>query len=285
MTYANEEISFIKENYPKYGPKYCGLKLNRNAEAVGAFAKRLGIKKIGFDKHPSMQKINPEQFWDITTPEVAYFLGYFWADGHINYKINKTSNCYIVAMEIVSEDMQDIWPIFNKLGQWHTSQRQRQHWKPISMMGTNSKDIYEFLYQNGYKSKSNEGPDKILAKIPDHLKVYWWRGYFDGDGSLSFGVRAGDRWKCLQFSSTYNYDWNYIIEYLKNLGISNPITRQEISKRGHKCSKLSLGRKEDINIFIEYLLQSNIGLSRKTNKMNEFLVNYRTKPTVNPANS
>ncbi len=271
MIYSNEEISFIKENYPKYGPKYCAIQLNRDADAVCIFAKRLGIKKNGFNKHPSLQKVNPEQFWNITTPEVAYFLGYFWADGYINYKMNKTSNCYIVAMEIITEDMQDIWPHLHKIGKWHTSKRQRKDWKPISMMGTNSKDLYEFLEQNGYKSKSNEGPDKILAKIPENLKACWWRGYFDGDGSLSFGDRLGDKWKSLQFSSTYNYDWTYILTYLKNLGISNPRVRQEISKKGHKCSKLSLYRTKDIKIFTEYLLRSHIGLSRKTNKIKDFL--------------
>ena len=58
--YSNFEILFIKENYPKYGAKYCAKILNKNAPSICNKAAKMGIKQIGKEKHPSMQNINPE---------------------------------------------------------------------------------------------------------------------------------------------------------------------------------------------------------------------------------
>jgi len=44
--------------------------------------------------------------------------------------------------------------------------------------------IYDFLSENNYKEKSYVSATKILNKIPNNLKKYFFRGYFDGDGSI-----------------------------------------------------------------------------------------------------
>lgn len=275
MNYTIEEIEFVKSNYPLYGPKFCGLKLNRTSEAVGALAKRLNIKKNNFNKHPSMQNINPEQFWKITKPEIAYFLGYFWADGYITYYKNKNCNNYKISLEIQSEDANDVLIHLNKLGKWNLQTRKRkENWKETTTINTNSKDIYNFLYENDYDTKSESEPTKILSKIPEHLKVYFWRGFFDGDGSIWIGNGKNKRFKSIQFSSTFNYKWIELINLLNSLNIKEFNIHNKIDKNKHTGCKLIIFRKESIKNLINYLLQSKIGLIRKTNKMQEFLLNF-----------
>lgn len=276
--YTESEEQVLKDNYEIYGPKYCAKLLNRNEDAIFAKAKRMKLKKNGCRKHPSMQKINPEQFWNIQTKEVAYFLGYFWADGYINYRKNKTSNNYAVALEIKSEDANNILYILKNLGSWSLSTRKRKdNWKETTTISTNSKDVYLFLKNNDYDTKSIKEPTFILKKIPKNLHLYWWRGYFDGDGSISFGVYP-ERWKSIGFSSTINYEWSE----LKNLLTELAITKYSIQKYTHKTknhcsSKFSIQNKTDIIKLINFLLKSEIGLDRKTEKMKKFLERYDIK--------
>jgi intein/homing endonuclease len=274
--YTEEEIDFIKKNYPLYGPKYCGKILNKSEGALYAQANRMKLKKIGVNKHPSMQKINPEQFWNINKTEVAYILGYLWADGSIIYRKNKTCNYYGIRLEINSEDANDIEQYMNSLGSWAKVVRKRnENWKETTTFSTNSRDIYEFLRENDYLTKSLSEPTKILARLPDKLKPYFWRGFFDGDGSLGFAPDKNKHWKSLQFSSSYEYKWLEIINLFSELKIESfNLSKYIHPKTEHKASKITVSSKDGISKMIKYLNKSVIGLSRKTNKMKEFYIRF-----------
>jgi len=273
--YTDKDLEFLRLNYPDYGPKYCGTVLGRDENNIQTKAKRMGLKKIGVKKHPSMQKVNPLQFLDIKTKEVAYFLGYFWADGTISYRKNKTCNNYTIAMEICAEDATDISDVVNVLGSWSKVNRKRcESWKETTNINTNSKDIYEFLKEHDYGDKSFCEPTKILNAIPEQLRHYWWRGYFDGDGSLAYADFDEGRWKALQFSSTYNYAWTELVKLCKDLEIKGFFIQNTISKKGHKSGKLTIGQIEEIKKFINFLLKSDIGLRRKTQKLNGFFARF-----------
>lgn len=78
MKYTQEEIDFLKENYPKYGARYCQKFLkNRNLDAIQATALRYGLNTEFKVIHPNLQNISTSQFLNIVDKEVAYFLGYF----------------------------------------------------------------------------------------------------------------------------------------------------------------------------------------------------------------
>lgn len=189
--WTEDEIKIIQNIYPKYGPKYCSILLKLEENVVSRKAKQMNIKKIGLAKHPSRQKVNPEQFYNITSPEVAYFLGYFWADGNIIQKDYGWGLGSKISMEIVSEDANDIKHILEKIGSWSMNPRKRnKKWKETTKIATSSKDLYKFLSENDYDKKSNLEPTKILSKISEELKPYWWRGFFDGDGTLVFNERG-----------------------------------------------------------------------------------------------
>lgn len=277
--YTPEEEEIIRNNYELYGPKYCAKLLNRDESSVYTKAKRMKLKKNGREKHPSMQKINPEQFWNITTKEVAYFLGYLWADGYINYRKNKTCNNYKIALEIKSIDAVDILPIFNFLGVWAISTRKRKNtWEETTTISTNSKDLYIFLKDNNYNIKSIAEPTLILEKIPKHLRAYWWRGYFDGDGSISFGSYPA-RWKAIGFSAVLDCEWIEVKSLLSELNITKYNINKYVHKiKNHTSSKFTIQNKKEIIKFINFLLKSEIGLYRKTKKLNDFLLRYNKNP-------
>ena len=281
MEYTQKEIDFILNNYEKYGSAYCEKHIGRGQANIGNKARQLGLKRITKEKHPSMQKIDPRQFWDIKSKEVAYFLGYFWADGSLIRQQRKNCNAHKIQMEIASEDFLCVKDIFMSLGRWAISYRKRKEtWKETTTITTNSVDIYQFLFDHDFKSKSFSEPTKILKKIPIDLHCSFWRGFFDGDGCLWFN----EKYSKIEFSSTFDYKWIELSSLCSSLSIpSYHIYEYKHKTKGHQASKFVIYDRQNILIFIYYLLYSNIGLKRKTDKMHEFVGLYHSiLPTPHP---
>lgn len=260
MKYTVKEIEFLKENYPKYGGKYCQKFLqNRNLDAINAVAKRYNLSAKNKVIHPDLQSISVDQFLNINEKEVAYFLGYFWADGNIiNYKSNNM-NHWRISFEINSEDANSIMNIMDELGKWSKQIRQRKKWKETTSFVTNNKDLFLFLFKNDYSNKSIFEPTKILSLIPNQLHKYFWKGLIDGDGSIGLIGRGA----YFEISSTYDYQYKEVINLFKKLKIDKYYIYQYISKYNHKSSVIKVYGKEILkleSIFIDY------GLSRKTSR-------------------
>lgn len=261
--WSEEELMFLKENYPSFGAKFCAEKLNRSVGAIHTKCYLLKIKpsketltrinkdaqfKYNDNRLNTDFNVNVEQFLNIQTPEVAYFLGFLWADG------------YIVKQElrlgILAVDMGVIKPSLDKLGKWNYNERVRDGEKPLCTASTNNRKLFNFLVDNDFKIKSGASADKILNKIPPHLKHYFFRGLVDGDGCID---KNG-----MSISSNYTQDWSYVSNLSDNLNINSYIYRK-IQKSG----KYSIIEINGINglVFCNYIYKDrevdNIGLDRK----------------------
>lgn len=266
MKYTQEEEQFLIENYPIYGSKYCSNILKRNIGTISNKARSLGLK-AGRKKHDSAQKIPTSQFLDIKTREVAYFLGFFWADGYIyHYKV-KNCNHWRVVLEIVEKDAISISPILDKLGKWVIVKRKRKDsWQTTWSFVTANEDLYNFLKNHGYEEKSTIEPTKILSKIPEELKPYFWKGFIDGDGHISIKDYVRQNVIVFELSGEIEYQWLEIQNLFKSLNISKYYIRQEISKKNHKNSKVKIHGKEVLKLKPIFL---DFGLCRKTEQFKE----------------
>lgn len=127
-------------------------------------------------------KFNKEFFnkWSL---EMAYVLGFLFADGHVF--INPRGSCYF---GFTSTDKGIIYKIRKVLESNHKVgvKKRRSGWKTGYVLQIGNKDIFTNL-------KRNFGiiPNKSLViefpKIPKEFFGDFLRGYFDGDGCVSFG--------------------------------------------------------------------------------------------------
>jgi len=256
-----EEINFLKENYPLYGKLFCAEKLNRKGSSIFKKASRLSLKvnydiklinnqaaqiKYQSERPNDVFNVNIEQFLDIEKPEVAYLLGFLWADGYIV----RTE----VRLEIIKTDMDNIKHILDSIGTWTYSDRQRKNWKVISRATTSNKRLVEFLKEHDYDKKSYVSADKILSKIPNDLKHYFFRGLVDGDGCIDTNrIRAS-------VSSSFKQDWSYFIELCNELGVNTNTYRY---KDKHSSSIIELNGVYAIK-FCDYIYTGDVfGLDRK----------------------
>lgn len=211
---------------------------------------------------------------DFNDPENIYLLGYLWADGCIQK--------YGISLEIKEEDFIDIEHIFIKYGINKFKVRQRMRdgklfGKPQKSVYISGKELATFLIENDYKIKSQTTPTKILSKIPEELKHYFWRGFFDGDGCFYMGDRNE-----IAFWGTENQDWADLTNLLNKLEINYTYTKYK-RKSGKHCSSCLIFRKREFILsFGSYIWSGyKIGLNRKYNKFLQFKEKLKTMRVKN----
>lgn len=273
--WSDVDEQFLKDNYLKYGSKYCSEQLLRSASGVIHKSSNINLstKRIGRGskrKHPDCYNVHPEQFINIKTPEVAYVLGFIYADGHI-------SNCKI-TLTCLKKDMDEIMPIINKTGNWsyRLIKKQKSTWQDAVTISTYNPFIYDFLVKNDFLIKSGASADKIINKIPDNLRKYFFLGFSDGDGC--FYVNVNSRACQHTYSGCYNQDWSFIENILNKLSIKHSIFRyktpsKQNSEKYRGCSYVSIRSFESLTKFGNFLYDeyenNGIGLKRKYDKFKQ----------------
>ena len=267
-----EEITWLRKNYPLNGVKFCRqhLQLKTEKQIKSKCAKmklslKQGIQSIIIKNwHKENPKhnfsVNPDQFFNIKTAEVAYILGLLWADGTVYNK----RYYHTISIECTLEDFKIFSPILLTTGRWNCYYRNRPNRKPQGCAKICNKPLVAFLLSHGYGAKTSESACKIISKIPDHLKHYWYRGYLDGDGCIGKDGR-------LEFSSSYNQKWDFLINIFNDMKLTYYNRLHKHTKNGniHSSSSIRLNKKQS-TIFGTYVYQNykkdNIGLNRKYQK-------------------
>lgn len=273
--YTLEEIEFIKQNYANMGPTKCSIILKRKPQNIGQKARKLGLKtnketkskicSIRRTKLIDDYEVKTENFVNIKDPIYAYILGLLWGDGYIQY--NQKHNG--VLFTTTYPDANYFTKIFLSTGPWNIYDRihKNKNWKKSCTLHTSNKFLAKYLFDYDYKSKSNMSADKILQQIPKQFHKYWFLGLLDADGCIYF--EKGKKHN-VSISSSINQDWNFIEQFLKELGVKYNISKRSPNKKGHSSSAIYINNRIDCLKLLNYLyndIQNNqIGLPRKYNK-------------------
>jgi intein-encoded DNA endonuclease-like protein len=126
---------------------------------------------------PILKKKN-EHFFKTWSPEMAYVLGFFAADGCM---IRNNRGAYFI--EFYNTDRGILEEIKEVLGSDHiiSGRKRGEKWKVIYRLQIGSKEMFEDLLYLGMtpnKSKTLRMPD-----VPGKYFGDFTRGYFDGDGN------------------------------------------------------------------------------------------------------
>lgn len=269
------EKEYILENYPKFGLKVVSEKLNRSLGTISKFAKEHNLS-INKDKLPSIDAPDflvdlnfYSRFEDKMTKELAYFLGFFWADGTI------ANNGSSLVIEVLREDGEILRNTFREVFPFSESFRERDNRKPQMSFRVCDSKVGNLLKSLGKYPKSVENHEKIYNYINDKdLWVYFLRGLIDGDGS--FYINEKEKYGQFTLASSFNQDWTFLLQNLKDF---NPKITQTSKDTGNS-SVLRITGRDNIIKFINYLGYSefNIGLTRKQEKANNILKLYSQNP-------
>jgi hypothetical protein len=289
---TKNELKYIIDNYSSMGQKHMTDRFNITVGQLYWIRIKYKLKvsdeakskicEFAFRKEPNQYNVNHLNFTTVTSSEVAYILGFLWADGCISsYRKGHAE----IRCKIIKSDADDIEPTFNKTGNWkkYNYEYPTKKWKPTSTFSTNNKFLYEFLMSMDYNEKSEKTADKILGMIPLNLRKYWWRGYFDGDGSI---YTKGKNTSQLILAGSFTQDWNFVKQLFSDIDITNYRINKLISNRGHSSSNVRICAKQEVFSFLNYIYDGRevdgIGLNRKYLKFKNFDFSIGVKKFNNP---
>lgn len=154
---------------------------------------RVEIMKQDRRTQRSKQNVNID-FFKNWSPEMAYVLGYFSADGSM--AINSGGSRFIYFDSTDKSLLEKIKVLTNSRHKIGTKKKAHTNKKTPYRIQIGSKEIYNDLLNLGFTP--NKDQTMQLPKIPPQNLRHFTRGYFDGDGSISYGYFKRSNRKCLK---------------------------------------------------------------------------------------
>lgn len=269
MKWSQDEIIFMKENYPLHGVEYCSKKLNRSKSSISNMSNRLNLV-VNYDvkiKNMSNNRINSDDFIDLNNENSvvnSYILGLLWADGYIGYA-NNPSKTPQIKHSCVIYDSDCFNKIFKQSGDWgnYTFENKKSIGKnTMSVNWTSNRKLGEYLIKNDYRNK-NKSPFKILSNIPNDMKKYFFRGYFDGDGCVTYQIQQNKYESYgIYFSSSIDQNWDFLIHLMEKLDIKNYKIRKNTDDIG-SYSQFYFKSNESSFKFLNYIYDGNLDICLK----------------------
>ena len=268
--WSNREIKILKKLYPKLGSAPLVKYLKRSRQSIIMRAHMLGVK-VNDDFMSNENRENVSHFIKIESPFIAYMLGFLWADGTV---AKKTFNIKFGIVNLDFNDIKERWLKTAKKWRYRIDKSKNPNHNDVAIVELNNYQLWTFLKENDYLIKSGASACKILSKIPNNLKHYWWRGYFDGDGSISLSKQS--RAATVNIVSVIYQDWTFYRKLCKQLDIKYTIFKRNTPNC--KSSAVYFNKKEHIDKFRNYIYKgSKFGLYRKYKKFLEHISKWETK--------
>jgi len=248
-------------------------KYNIDASTVCRNLKKLNLNLRSSEENKRKYKINANFFETIDNEAKAYFLGLLYADGFVT-KGNHHKNYYEIRICLSSKDRDILEKFstliynFDKIKDFSKKSFNSDHYKNYSQINIYSKKMHQDLIKLGCV------PNKSLIltfpsqhQVSDHLMNHFIRGYFDGDGCLSRGIKY-----VLDITSSQDFLLG-MIDYLNNKVIIKFNKLQQRHKdRNTSTRSVQITKSSSIINFLNYLYKdSSIFLLRKKKYFEEML--------------
>lgn len=242
---------------------------NRIAEFLGVNPKTIYVwmKKFGIDTSQTGSQgarknyLNSEYFEKIETEEKAYWLGFIMADGCVYRGSNETLRLQI---NLKASDVSHLEKFQKAIQSNYKIQIKNVGSSSVALLKVNSTKMCEDLQNHGVifrKSMICEMP----PDLPKHLRRHFFRGYFDGDGCLSFPKNKNPRF-CIVGGRPI------LLSFQKELAEEGISMKLYSPWKGKKVHSLESSKKETVQKSMDYLYKdSHIFLERKKNKYLQLL--------------
>lgn len=198
---------------------------------------------------PVYRNIN-KNFFKKISPESAYVLGFFVADGNI-VKTNRGTH----FISFYSADMQILSAIKKVMKSDHKISQRNSTAGHVYRLQIGSKEMFEDLIR--LNITPNKARRMHLPDIPPKHFNHFVRGYFDGDGNVwTRGITLQ-----VSFTSASKQFLSELLQKLRSLGI---LGGSIFDVKNKNCSRLTLSKRDSLKLYkIMYNVPHKLHLKRK----------------------
>lgn len=224
-----------------------------------------------------LYKINETFFENVDNEYKSYFLGLIFADGYLHEKRN------YMSLTLQETDVD----ILNKLRSCIETDKPLQLIKrkekntknQYRLLITRKKIINDLINYGVHQNKSLTCTPIKLYKLDDILLKHFIRGYFDGDGSVTYYKTRNSMNSTINICCTNEF-YDFFSLYINKV-LSIKTTKSKRFNNEKNCYDLRICGNRNVIKFLDYLYSnSNIFLERKEKKFNEFKKLYNEKINI-----
>lgn len=245
--------------------KILGLK---NHQPIYNYFRKRGWATLERKDYPMPKKYEVDTtFFDtIDTEEKAYILGFICADGHIdtdNPRIRiQVKNSDYKLLEKIRDAMHSTHPIERNIIKENPYKKSQNRALYQCAIAINGRKLVEPLVKMGISGNKTYSLDSsIMQYVPEILVRHFLRGYFDGDGCISWEKRykGGDK-STVHVAGNYNFLQGSFNKYFPTKCKLYPY------KMSKQCYTYVIADKKEVLRFLAYLYNdAKIYLDRKYN--------------------
>lgn len=243
--------------------KILGLKYH---QPIYNYFKKKGWENLSRDKYPRNNKylVDLDFFKSINTEAKAYILGFIAADGHVD----ETKHTIIITLkdsdyellEKIRDAMCSTHPIVRHIPATNPYKKSANQSLEKCSISINGKELVTPLIKMGLVSnKTYTLSGDILDFVPECLVRHFLRGYFDGDGCISWDKRykSGNK-SVIHVAGNLDFLERTFNKYFPTVC---SIKKYKISKQ---CYDYTIQDKKQVLKFLSYIYTgSTIYLKRK----------------------
>ncbi len=246
-----EIIKYIREWYPQKTTKECANKLGISLQHVRGVASEIGV--VGIRAKTQYSKSVNAEFFDSWTSESAYVLGFLYADGSIRKD----------KISFYQNDSQFLETIRHVMG---INNDVKPHMERCHVLSFNCCYLADRLKEIGVRERKSFGNMVFPTGLPDVLYGHFFRGFFDGDGSV--GIYG--KWNNLRVSlwGQRSFIERLYVDTHRLVGTNGGGVRKATSKR-EDFFTCSWGSKEDTVLIYKWMYEDCKGI-RIQRKMDIF---------------
>ena len=263
----------------------CGLEIVKalgfkNHQPVYNYFKKKGwptLKRSEY-KYKTKFTVNQDFFKEINTEFKAYILGFICADGHIDYKnprivITLKDEDYKL-LEDIKKAMESTHPVVRHIKRENPYKKSNNKTLYQCSLSINGKELVAPLMLMGLTSnKTYTLEASIMNYIPEKLVRHFLRGYFDGDGCISWDKRYqwGNK-SVIHVAGNYDFLQNSFNKYFPtNCNL-------KLYKKSKQCYDYTIQDKKQVLKFLAYLYNdAKIYLERKFKLYQYAMWSYKTE--------
>jgi hypothetical protein len=268
IIWSQDQIDFIVREYNLcHSTTKIAKKFNVSSGTIRNLLRKQKIEVLTLSE---LQKVkfprNSSFFEKIDTPQKAYWLGFLYADGYIS-KENA------IRISLKKEDEEHLKNFLSAISYTNGTIKysQKRNNNKIfyqSYISLRDNKMKQDLERNGCFNNKSLVLKFPYKEVPESLYSHFIRGYFDGDGCLTYSQSGKNKRPNYKLSFIGTEDFlNGIKKVLKKENLS-------LQQKGNYFVLDISGNKQLVNI-LKYLYKDsfeNIYLSRKKEKYDNFLL-------------